>query len=628
MKYAFFMLGLAFSPLSFANEINPDIQHYLDQAKSKRLDQSTTWQRLMYANSKGHSEVDYSGYFLAEQGKTDLKKEIQHNIQALFGSTEPNQSIRCKFPARSSWLMQQLDISEQQLPEVSCPDFDRWIAEVKPYQATLIYATDFMGNPSSMFGHTLLRLDPKDQQQLNLISYAVNYAATVDGNDNWSFAWKGLTGQYPGEYSLMPYYRKVKEYGDFESRDLWEYELNLTPQETRFLVQHLWEMQKVSFPYYFINDNCAYRLLGLFDLVRPELNLQKQFNSTAIPIETLKVVEQQGLIKQKVYRPALETQLLAQSRQHGKALAKTAHQLAYAETVEMPAILQAYPAEDQAKILEMAYDHLYLDFLRQKIDEPFAQPRFRKLLGLRSQLDIEKQRATPQRPHTDPVQSHHARNISIQAGQVQGESFVQLGQRQAYHDLIDPQGGLRTGTQLLFLDGALQYRDSELKLEHLELLAVNSYNPINPFNTPLSWGFNLGWKQEALDSHGQFSEEQKHGVASLKTQVGYSWANASREYLCYAQMQSQVQAGKALDQGWRVGAGPTLGCQNIWNDQINSLVQVELPYWEDSHRWHLKLNTQLQYAFTAQNAIRLSWEYQQQQDQDWDQWSLGLIRYF
>jgi hypothetical protein len=37
-----------------------------------------------------------------------------------------------------------------------------------------------------------------------------------------------------GEYSLMPYYRKVKEYGDFESRDLWEYELNLSPEETRF----------------------------------------------------------------------------------------------------------------------------------------------------------------------------------------------------------------------------------------------------------------------------------------------------------------------------------------------------------------------------------------------------------
>src|SRR5690606_21461916 len=523
---------------------------------------------------------------------------------------------------------QQLNISEQQLPVVSCPDLDKWIGEVKPYQATLIYATDFMGNPSSMFGHTLLRLDPKDQQQLNLISYAVNYAATVDGNDNWSFAWKGLTGQYPGEYSLMPYYRKVKEYGDFESRDLWEYELNLSPQETRFLVQHLWEMQNVSFPYYFINDNCSYRLLGLFDLVRPELNLQKQFNSTAIPIETLKVVEQQGLVKQKVYRPALETQLLAQSRQHGKALAKSAHQLAYAEADIMPSILQDYSAENQAKILEMAYDHLYLDFLRQKVDESFSQPRFRKLLGLRSQLNVEKQRKAPKRPKTDPVQSHHAHNISIQAGQVQGESCIQLGHRQAYHDLVDPQGGFRTGTQLLFLDGALQYRDSELKLEHLDLLTVNSYNPINPFNTPLSWGFNLGWQQEALDAHGRFSENEQHGVASLKTQVGYSWANASREHLCYAQMQTQLQVGKALDQGWRVGAGPTVGCQNIWSDHMNSLVQVELPYWEDSHHWHLKLNTQLQYAFNPQHALRLSWTYQQQQSKDWDQWSLGLIRYF
>ena len=64
----------------------------------------------------------------------------------------------------------------------------------------------------------------------------------------------------------------------------------------------------------------------------------------------------------------------------------------------MEARLQHHPAEDQAKILEMAYDHLYLDFLRQEVDESFAQPRFRKLLGLRSQLAIDKQRRQPERP--------------------------------------------------------------------------------------------------------------------------------------------------------------------------------------------------------------------------------------
>ena len=219
-------------------------------------------------------------------------------------------------------LIQALNIPEQELGKAECTELKEWLGQIKPYKATLIYATDFMGNPSSMFGHTLLRLDPKDQAELNLVSYALNYAATVEGEQSWSYAWKGLTGQYPGEYSLMPYYRKVKEYGDFESRDLWEYELSLNPEQTEFLVKHIWEMKHVQFPYYFVQDNCAYRLLGLIDLVRPDLNLKQQFKAVAIPVETVKAMDEVQLIKDVVYRPALETQLLAQSRQHGHALAK------------------------------------------------------------------------------------------------------------------------------------------------------------------------------------------------------------------------------------------------------------------------------------------------------------------
>lgn len=45
-----------------------------------------------------------------------------------------------------------------------------------------------------MFGHTLLRLDPKDQKQLNLISYAVNYAATVTGQQVGLMHGKDLQG--------------------------------------------------------------------------------------------------------------------------------------------------------------------------------------------------------------------------------------------------------------------------------------------------------------------------------------------------------------------------------------------------------------------------------------------------
>ncbi|WP_032003038.1 DUF4105 domain-containing protein [Acinetobacter baumannii] len=613
--------------IAYSAETNPSIQNYWSIAEQKKLDQDITWQRLMYANKNQKSEVTYAGYFLSENGKNNLKEELKADISALFIPTQDNQSIRCKFPARSQWLIQQLGIQENELPQVKCSEFENWIGQIKPYKATLIYATDFMGNPSSMFGHTLLRLDPKDQQQLNLVSYAVNYAATVAGNDNWSYAWKGLTGQYPGEYSLMPYYRKVKEYGDFESRDLWEYELNLSPEETRFLVSHIWEMQHVSFPYYFVSDNCAYRLLGLVDLVKPESHLQEKFNYASIPMETIKAMQQQGLTKAPVYRPALETQLLAQAHQHGASLAKVAHQLAMKPIKESSETLKSFSPSDQAKILEMAYDDLYLQFIGRKVEESFAQPQLRQLLALRSQIDLDKQRQEPKRPSTEPTQGHNARNVSLKLGEVQGDKFIEIGHRQAYHDLIDPQGGYRAGTQLLFLNGNAQWRDDHLKLEHLDLLEVNSYNPIQPFKTPLTWGFNLGWRQEAVHD-GVYNDEKQHGVASFNAQVGYSLADYERKYICYGQVQTYVQAGSNLDKGWRVGVGPTLGCMNQWLEKFKTVVQVELPYWEDQNQWNLRLNTQWQYAINSNNAIRFNWDYEKQNHLDWMKSSLGYVWFF
>ncbi|MFW2034236.1 DUF4105 domain-containing protein [Acinetobacter junii] len=607
--------------------VETDIQNYLKIAEQKQLHQDITWQRLMYADQSQKSEVAYDGYFYAKDGKNNLKNELQADVKALFINSAENQSIRCKFPARSRWLIQQLNIDIEKLPIVKCSEFDQWINQIKPYKATLIYATDFMGNPSSMFGHTLLRLDPKDQKQLNLVSYAVNYAATVIGQDNWSYAWKGLTGQYPGEYSLMPYYRKVKEYGDFESRDLWEYELNLTPEETRFLVEHIWEMQHVSFPYYFVSDNCAYRLLGLIDLVRPNLDLKKQFNYAAIPIETLKAVDQQHLVKEVVYRPALETQLLSQAKQHGTPLAKVAHQIAFQDVEKAQLLLEKFNRHDQAKILEMAYDDLYLQYISRQVDADFAQPQLRQLLAERSQIDVEKQRQEPERPKKQPVEGHHARNLSVNVGELQGQKFIELGHRQAYHDLIDPQGGYRLGTQLLFLDGNIQYRDDQLKLEHLDLLTVNSYNPIQPFKSPITWGFNLGWKQAALDQ-GNFSDDQQHGVMNLNMQVGYSLADYDRRHLCYAQMQSHIQGGRSLDKGWRVGVGPTVGCMNIWTDTINSVVQIELPYWEDQSQWNLRVGSQFQYSLNSNNALRLNWNFEQQDHKDWSKVGLGYVWFF
>jgi hypothetical protein len=83
-----------------------------------------------------------------------------------------------------------------------------------------------------MYGHTLLRIDARDQdERTRLLAYAINFAADTDEKNGLVFAVKGLLGGYPGTFSVLPYYLKVREYGDLENRDLWEYELDLSPPE-------------------------------------------------------------------------------------------------------------------------------------------------------------------------------------------------------------------------------------------------------------------------------------------------------------------------------------------------------------------------------------------------------------
>ena len=56
-------------------------------------------------------ENSYRPFFYSAHGQTQLKQELDANIAALFTPAEANQSIQCRFPARSKWLIGQLNIA-------------------------------------------------------------------------------------------------------------------------------------------------------------------------------------------------------------------------------------------------------------------------------------------------------------------------------------------------------------------------------------------------------------------------------------------------------------------------------------------------------------------------------------
>jgi hypothetical protein len=124
-----------------------------------------------------------------------------------------------------------------------------------------------------MYGHSLLRLTRRTGEGNRLIDYIVNFAAEEHTKNGLVYAWKGLFGGFAGHFYVMPYYMKIQEYSNIESRDLWEYELALGEMQAERLVAHTWETRSTHFNYYFATENCSYFLLKLLEVADPELRL-------------------------------------------------------------------------------------------------------------------------------------------------------------------------------------------------------------------------------------------------------------------------------------------------------------------------------------------------------------------
>ena len=238
-------------------------------------------------------------FFISPNGKHSPEQELQATITKLYAEDQDvAKEMQCRFPARYSWLE-----SQQGHKPYSCPELSTWREIIDPEGLTLVFPTAFMNNPSSMFGHTLLRIDAKDQtRHKELVAFAVNFAAEPDSQDNSAaFAIKGLIGQYPGRFAVMPYYKKVREYNDIESRDIWEYKLKLTSEEVEKILLHLWEMQNAEFDYYFLDENCSYQLLSLLEIAREDLALTTEFSVQAIPSDTVRAFS----LKTTYWRPSI-----------------------------------------------------------------------------------------------------------------------------------------------------------------------------------------------------------------------------------------------------------------------------------------------------------------------------------
>ena len=577
------------------------------------------WLKLGHYNqqrfSSYESEVDSTAFFFSPVGKSDPHAELIATIKAF--ELADNNEAQCRFPARYRWLKEHFF---PQWPELLCPEIDVWQQLINPKGITLVFPTAFMNDPSSMFGHTLLRIDARDQtRSRELIAFAVNFAAEPDATDNAAlYALKGVIGQYPGKFTLMPYYRKVREYNDLESRDIWEYPLNLSEPEIQRILLHLWEMQWATFDYFFIDENCSYQLLALLQLARDDLFLTSEFSTHAIPSDTVAALKQYGLLQPPKYRAASGTKLLNYESQ------LTDEQLVMAQALRdgKPLHDLSLSAKDAVPVLEMAYEWLNYQYYDQGLARDEIAPRLTRLLHQRSQYHVVSPFEPPQIPCVSPEQGHGSARIGAVVSHYENSANrVGLSYRVAYHDLLDNAGGFIPGAQISFFDVEASIDNNErLFLERLYVIDAMSLAPDNRLFDSWSWNVRVGYDRQP-------TLKKRAGRSFIQGGYGKSFGDANH-FQSYILASSLLQTDSLID-SLSFALGSEAGA--IW--QVTASQKLALSgqaLWlfnEPRSDKHIEFSAHWQIALAQNWGFRSSFVYQDWQVSE-QQFKLQLLHYF
>jgi hypothetical protein len=590
---------------------------YADAATTASLRQaaySESWLNLLHyektwlGNYVGLAAGD--GFYLAPNGKRDPEAELKANLVAITALTPLDDSHAiCRFPARTRWLIKAFSIGESALPKPICAKYKEFSAKLAARSATLIFSAYYLNNPSSAFGHTLLRLNKaepgKNSERFELLDFGINFSATVTTDNAFLYGFYGLFGLFQGEFAAIPYYYKVREYNDYDSRDLWEYDLNLNADEISFLVAHLWEVGNTWFRYYYLDKNCSFLLIRVLDAVRPSMHLTEKLPSLyVIPADTIRALQgSEGLIQNIRYRPSPRTLFT----QRYEAL-KPGARLAFTEMMNTndpaPPALKSLPVSDQVAALDTTLDYFDSVYARRLIEgDHEVQALKHQFLLARAEHVGEPDRFKLSVPETEaPHKGHRSTRFGIAIGSNESEGFLRANFRFALHDLIDPLEGYPSYAEIDFfgVEGRYFSGNKKYELDDLSIVQIVSLAPMSDLQKKISWRVKFGATTLRDDScFGCIAAQGRIGG-------GASIALGKAALLYFMGVSEATASGHYARSAVRIGGGPQLGVRWSLRPNLNLLLEAErlfffAPYdvvaasgkgavrWAPTERWALDL---------------------------------------
>jgi len=490
-----------------------------------QLSRSSTWRSLLHDRNffKDRTDLPYQSeihggdFFLAENGATDALAELKETLKLIdsdrligLGKQRPF----CAFRARYRFLQRELGIK---FPDIKCDKWEMFINGFnKPQKLSLIFSSSYPNSPASMFGHLFLKVS--SQINSDLLDTGVNYAAQVPEDENGlAFLVFGLFGGYEGHWSIQPYYEKLNEYVKSESRDLWEYELNLNQNEIYFFIEHLWEVETTAINYYyFFDDNCAYRIARIIEAIKPEWrqvnNRLSQYKLNAIPGEIVKNFLTSDQVRKVTFKKSLKKKINYRMLLLDEDDKKIFYAYLKQETSDLDRVKKITDTKIKINILNAL--NSYIDYLRQKKKGQLSeleQKKWSEVQNYRAELgsfvqDLPAEPVIQNRP--DLGHDSYGANIGIgfradpnKLHSNEQGVFLDYGLRSPYHDLYNIDQGYDQFSQILFPNIEARYyfenkKNELIRLNAIDIKSLTAYRAVDP---QISWMLNLGYEKSYLN---------------------------------------------------------------------------------------------------------------------------------
>ena len=517
------------------------------------------------------SQVSDPSFFLDPRGKHDPEAEWNSDRLAFLapaGERPVGEHGQCRFPARFALMKQALAWSSADVRQVECVELETHRRSVDAESLSVVFASYFLANPASAFGHIMLYLGSGSGRKAVLGDYSVSFEANTSGLSPWAYIPRGLTGGLIARYRLAPFHERIRKYEIEEQRDLWVFPLQVSQEEIDQLVLHLWELKDVIFEYGFLGENCAQKILRLVHAVAPRYDVLPHRTLAALPFEVSRhLVERIGLAGEPTRRPSLSTQFN-----------RLVAELSPEETKELEVMVSSRIVPIDASSVTLMAALLWSE--SRTPDRAFRRAAeevdhrdlmwWRELWASQVTAVTDADHSGIARPRAEPdrslLSSHRPSRFTVRGGYRRGVgSILNLGARWLLHDAVDPRIGYPPASAIEV--GRLEVvasAEGNLLLDEATVLRVEKLASASDLQSPLAWRVDIGARRLPL------GEETPLHIG-LEVAVGGGATLARDGYSATVYSMGGVRPGVSLAR-----RGTTFSSVGVWSSGLLLLLPGDL----------------------------------------------------